>query len=118
MDEIYDCIVVGVGAMGSAAVYQLAHQSEDCKLLGIDRFSPPHTHGSSHGGSRVIRLATAGGEAYLPVVKRSHEIITELQRNTICPKGRSFYVTIHRMHRIMYCGHTLLGKCIIHWIIA
>lgn len=79
MDEIYDCIVVGVGAMGSATLYQLAHQSSDCKLLGIDRFSPPHHHGSSHGGSRVIRLATAEGTAYLPLAKRSHEIVTELQ---------------------------------------
>lgn len=79
MDEIYDCIVVGVGAMGSATLYQLAHQSRDCRLLGIDRFSPPHENGSSHGGSRVIRLATAEGPAYLPLVKRSHEIVTELQ---------------------------------------
>ena len=51
----YDVIVVGLGAMGSAALYQLAKRGK--KVLGIDQFSPPHSYGSSHGVSRIIRQA-------------------------------------------------------------
>jgi glycine/D-amino acid oxidase-like deaminating enzyme len=51
----YDAIVVGLGAMGSAALYQLAKQGH--KVLGIEQFSPGHAMGSSHGESRIIRCA-------------------------------------------------------------
>ena len=50
-----DVIVVGLGAVGSAALYQLARRG--VPALGIDRFAPPHQHGSSHGDTRITRLA-------------------------------------------------------------
>jgi len=62
MVKNFDTIVVGLGAMGSAAVYQLAKQGN--KVLGVDRFSPPHPNGSSHGESRIIRQAIGEGEEY------------------------------------------------------
>lgn len=49
----YDAIVVGLGIMGSATVWQLARRG--VKVLGLDRHHPPHDLGSSHGVARVIR---------------------------------------------------------------
>jgi glycine/D-amino acid oxidase-like deaminating enzyme len=53
MSQNFDVIVVGLGAMGSATLYQLARLG--IKALGIDRFRPPHAFGSSHGESRITR---------------------------------------------------------------
>ncbi len=55
MPAIHDVIVVGLGAMGSAAACHLARRGQ--RVLGLDRFSPPHTMGSSHGRTRIIREA-------------------------------------------------------------
>lgn len=67
-----DVIVVGLGAMGSASLYQLAAQG--VRVLGIDRFTPPHTQGSSHGETRITRLVTGEGDVFVPIVQRSHEL--------------------------------------------
>lgn len=72
-----DVIVVGLGAVGSAAAWQLARRG--ARVLGLDRFSPPHDRGSSHGLTRVTREAVGEGEAYVPLVRRSHAIWAELQ---------------------------------------
>lgn len=76
----YDAVVVGLGAMGSAALYQLAKRG--LRVLGIDRFSPPHDKGSTHGGSRITRLAIGEGAHYTPLVMRSHEIWREIERES------------------------------------
>ncbi|MBS0274156.1 MAG: N-methyl-L-tryptophan oxidase [Proteobacteria bacterium] len=76
----HDVIVVGLGAMGSAALYQLAKRGVG--VLGIDRFAPPHEQGSSHGDTRVTRLAIGEGAHYTPLVKRSHEIWHDIERET------------------------------------
>jgi sarcosine oxidase len=76
----YDAIVLGLGAMGSAAVYQLARRG--ARVLGLDRFAPPHAAGSSHGESRITRLAVGEGAHYSPLVRRSHEIWREIERET------------------------------------
>ncbi|MCY4062132.1 MAG: N-methyl-L-tryptophan oxidase [Chloroflexi bacterium] len=73
----YDVIVVGLGAMGSAALYQASKSG--ATVLGIDRFEPPHTLGSSHGDTRITRSAIGEGECYLPFVRRSDEIWRELE---------------------------------------
>ena len=75
-----DVIVVGLGAMGSAAVYQLAKRG--AKVVGIDRYLPPHTLGSTHGDTRVTRLAIGEGEQFVPFAMRSHEIWRELESGT------------------------------------
>jgi sarcosine oxidase len=74
----YDVIVIGLGAMGSAALYQLAKRG--VRVLGIDRFVPPHEQGSSHGDTRITRLAIGEGAHYTPLVKRSHEIWRQIER--------------------------------------
>ena len=75
--EGYDVIVAGLGAMGSAALYQASKRG--ARILGLDRFSPPHTLGSSHGDSRITREAIGEGEVYVPLVQRSDAIWRELE---------------------------------------
>src|SRR5436853_5356452 len=76
----YDVVVLGLGALGSAAIWQLAKRRR--KVLGIDRFSPPHSFGSSHGETRITRLAIGEGPHYTPLVMRSHEIWREVEAQT------------------------------------
>jgi sarcosine oxidase len=75
-----DVIVIGLGAMGSAACYQLAKRG--AKVIGIDKYSPPHTLGSTHGDTRITRLAIGEGEQFVPFAIRSHEIWRELESET------------------------------------
>ena len=75
-----DVVVVGLGAMGSATLYQLARRG--ARVIGIDRFGSPHDRGSSHGESRITRQAIGEGEEYVPFVLRSHEIWRELEAET------------------------------------
>lgn len=79
-NQHFDAIVVGLGAMGSASLYQLARRK--MRVLGIDRFSPPHTKGSTHGETRVTRLAIGEGTSYVPLVIRSHELWREIEQAT------------------------------------
>lgn len=76
----FDTVVVGLGAMGSACLLQLARRGQ--RVLGLDRYDPPHAWGSSHGGTRLTRCAVGEGEAYVPLVTRSHEIWRELEAET------------------------------------
>ena len=80
MDKPFDAIVLGLGAMGSATLYQLAKRG--LRVLGIDQFSPPHDRGSSHGDTRITRLAIGEGEQYTPLAMRSHEIWREIEAQT------------------------------------
>src|SRR5215472_3561067 len=76
----YDTIVLGLGAMGSAAAYQLAACGN--KVLGIDQFAPPHGLGSSHGDTRITRLAIGEGVHYTPLVMRSHELWRQIEKES------------------------------------
>lgn len=76
----YDVAVIGLGAMGSAAVYHLARRG--LRVLGVDRFSPPHDKGSSHGKSRAIRKAYFEHPSYVPLVLRAYELWRELEAET------------------------------------
>lgn len=73
----YDAIVVGLGAVGSATLYQLARRG--ARVLGIDRFAPPHAFGSSAGETRITRIAVGEGEAYAPLAARSHQLWREIE---------------------------------------
>lgn len=68
----YDAIVVGVGGMGSATVYQLA--SRGYRVLGLERYDIPHTMGSSHGVNLIIRMAYFEDPSYVPLLSRSYEL--------------------------------------------
>src|SRR6187431_1043650 len=75
--ERYDVVVVGVGGMGSAALYHLARRGK--RVLGLERFDVPHEHGSSHGLTRIIRLAYFEHPDYVPLMRRAYELWRELQ---------------------------------------
>jgi len=76
--ETFDCIVAGVGGAGSAALYHLA--SRGVKVLGLDRFAPGHDRGSSHGDTRIIRMAYFEHPDYVPLLKRAHQLWDELEK--------------------------------------
>lgn len=80
MAERVRVAVVGLGAMGSALLYQLARRG--IPALGIDRFRPPHDRGSSHGDSRITREGIGEGPQYLPFARASHRIWRELEAET------------------------------------
>jgi sarcosine oxidase len=76
----YDAIVIGLGGVGSATLWRLAKRG--LRVLGIDRFSPPHTLGSSHGETRIIRQAYFEHPDYVPLLKRAYTLWDELERET------------------------------------
>jgi sarcosine oxidase len=78
-----DAIVVGLGAMGSAAAWFLARSG--LSVIGLDRFSARHAFGSSHGKSRIIRQAYYQAPHYVPMVQRAYDLWRELESGT----GRS-----------------------------
>ncbi len=92
--ETADVIVIGLGAVGSAVLRNLAEQG--VRTVGVDRFHPPHELGSSHGESRITRLAVGEGPVYAPLVRRSHAIWRELEART----GQSLFLE---------CGGLILG---------
>jgi sarcosine oxidase len=73
----FDTIVLGLGGVGSAVCYQLARRGR--RVLGLEQFSPGHAWGSSHGETRLIRLAY-GDTRYLPLLRRSFELWEALER--------------------------------------
>ncbi|MBX3276477.1 MAG: N-methyl-L-tryptophan oxidase [Acidobacteria bacterium] len=77
MRDPVDVIIIGLGAMGSAAAYHLARRGQ--RVLGIDRFAPPHAFGSSHGGSRIIRTAYFEDPCYVPLARRAFDLWLELE---------------------------------------
>lgn len=68
----YDVIVIGLGGMGSAAAYHLAARGQ--RVLGLEKFTPAHDRGSSHGGSRIIRQSYFEDPAYVPLLLRAYEL--------------------------------------------
>jgi sarcosine oxidase len=76
----FDVIIIGLGAMGSATAYHLAKRG--VRVLGLDKFSPPHTFGSAHGKTRVIREAYFEDPCYVPIVQRAYELWAELERES------------------------------------
>jgi sarcosine oxidase len=76
----YDAIVLGLGAFGSATAYRLAKRG--ARVLGVDQFAPPHDLGSTHGDTRITRLANGENALFTGFVRRSHEIWREIERET------------------------------------
>ncbi|HEY7877965.1 MAG TPA: N-methyl-L-tryptophan oxidase [Gemmatimonadaceae bacterium] len=98
-----DVIVLGAGAMGTAAAYHLAHRG--ARVVVLDRWSPPHTHGSSHGRTRIIREAYFEHPAYVPLVRRAYALWSDLERES----GRRLFLrtgglTLGAEHGILVPG--------------
>ena len=78
--ERVDVAIVGLGAMGSMAAWRLA--SRGARVIAFDRYEPPHTMGSSHGQSRIIRSAYYEGPGYVPLVREAFELWRALERES------------------------------------
>lgn len=74
----FDIGIVGLGAMGSASALALAKRG--ARVIAFDRLEPPHTMGSSHGHTRIIREAYYEHPLYVPLVRRAYELWAELER--------------------------------------
>jgi len=80
MSRAHTVAIVGLGAMGSAAACHFARRG--ASVIGFDRFAPPHTLGSSHGETRIIREAYFEDPRYVPLVQRAYELWRELERES------------------------------------
>ncbi|NOT42770.1 MAG: FAD-dependent oxidoreductase, partial [Alphaproteobacteria bacterium] len=76
----FDIIVVGLGAVGGAALLSAARAG--AKVAGFDRFAPPHMRGSTHGETRIVRAAIGEGAAYTPFAQRSFALWDQLAAET------------------------------------
>lgn len=76
----YDVAVIGLGAMGSAALFHLARKGQ--RVIGVERFEPGHDRGSSHGESRAIRLGYSEHPSYVPLVRRAFENWRDVEKIT------------------------------------
>lgn len=79
MSQIFDVIVLGLGGVGSATAHHLASMGH--RVLGLDRFSPPHRFGSSHGETRIIRKAYFEHVGYVPLLCRAYELWGQLEQD-------------------------------------
>jgi sarcosine oxidase len=79
----FDAIVVGLGAMGSAAVASLARRG--CRVIGIDKYAPGHDRGSSHGATRVIRLGYFEHPSYVPLLRAAYPLWRDLAAKSGLP---------------------------------
>ena len=80
MSQEFDCIVIGVGGMGSSTLYNLAKRGR--RVLGLEQFDIPHAEGSSHGVNRIIRLAYYEHPSYVPLLRRAYELWSEIESVT------------------------------------
>jgi sarcosine oxidase len=94
MVDRVDVIVLGVGGFGGACLARLARRG--VSVLGVDAFLPGHDRGSSHGDTRIIRQAYFEHPDYVPLLRRSYEMWSELESET----GRSL---------MTLCGLALAG---------
>jgi len=74
----YDAIVVGLGALGSGAVYWLAKRG--ARVLGLEQFELGHARGSSHDWSRIIRKSYYT-PAYVQLAKAAYDAWDALERD-------------------------------------
>jgi sarcosine oxidase len=74
-----DVAIAGLGAMGSAVAHHAALRG--ARVVGFDRFAPPHALGSSHGETRIIREAYFEDPRYVPIVQRAYDLWLRLERD-------------------------------------
>jgi sarcosine oxidase len=103
MSDRYDAIVIGLGGMGSATAYHLARRGR--RVLGLEQYELLHERGSSHGHSRIIRLAYHEHPDYVPLLRRSYELWHELEATA----GEQLLVTTGSLEGGPESGATFRG---------
>jgi sarcosine oxidase len=91
----YDVIVLGLGAMGSATAAAIARRGVD--VLGVEQFGAVHDRGSSHGTSRIVRMAYFEHPDYVPLLERAYAGWARLEAATGSPL-------------ITWCGALMIGR--------
>lgn len=81
VDEEFDVAVIGLGSVGSMAMWRLCASTE-LKVVGIEQWGVGHAYGSYAGESRVFRAAYHEGGRYVPMLLRSRELWLELEQAT------------------------------------
>jgi sarcosine oxidase len=76
---MHDVAVIGLGVMGAAAAREIAGRR--ARVVAFDGFAPPHTLGSSHGRTRIIREAYFEHPLYVPLVRRAYALWSALERS-------------------------------------
>lgn len=94
MSKTYDVIVLGVGGFGSAACHHLARRG--ARVLGLEQHDLLHELGSSHGETRIIRLAYFEHPDYVPLLRRAYELWADLEAES----GQSLF----RRARLLLSG--------------
>ena len=94
MSSRHDVAVVGLGAMGAAVAWRLARRG--ASVVGFDRYHPPHTLGSTHGRSRIIREAYYEHPQYVPIVQKAYDLWAELE-------------AVGRVRLFQACGGLMIG---------
>ncbi len=74
----YDAIVIGVGGVGSATAYYLARRGK--RVLALERYDIPNEMGSSHGYTRIIRLAYYEHPSYVYLLRRAYELWRDIEQ--------------------------------------
>ncbi|XP_069801342.1 peroxisomal sarcosine oxidase [Dendropsophus ebraccatus] len=77
--KVFDCIVLGAGIQGSFTAYHLAKNHK--KTLLLEQFPLPHSRGSSHGQTRIIRRAYAE-DFYTNMMEESYQLWAELEKES------------------------------------
>ena len=93
--KAFDVAVIGLGAMGSAALFNLAKRGR--RVIGFEQFEPGHDKGSSHGESRAIRLSYFEHPSYVPLARRAYEVWRELEQAS----GETILTVTGKAHRIV-----------------
>ncbi len=78
--------VIGVGAMGSMAMWRLALAG--CEVTGFERFGVPHDRGAHGAETRIYRVAYKEGRDYIPLNRYAHDLWLELN----AAAGRSLFI--------------------------
>jgi sarcosine oxidase len=105
----FDAIVVGLGAHGSATIATLAKRG--CKVLGIESFPrATHSHGSTHGRSRIILQAYFEHPDYVPLLKRSFELWRELEVDDIAASVADGVDVTNREPLLTMTGALMIGE--------
>ena len=106
-DDVYDCIVLGLGAHGSSAVYHMTQNTSSAprRVLGIEQFpAAPHTFGSSHGRARIIRTAYFEKEEYVPLLQSSLQLFKDLESQRLAREGPNTEPLL------TLCGGLMIGR--------
>lgn len=73
----FDTIVIGGGVMGAATTWALAKKGH--RALCLDQFGIPNAMGSSHGHTRITRMAYFEHADYVPLLRRANALWRELE---------------------------------------